>query len=451
MSEKKQSIPLSGAEENIFISQNQEIDSINKYLTEKYFEDLRHLIGETFYADIDEGRDGLDAIDLDERSKLFPEEFMIDDLPGESPIHFADNPKLTAWFDFVESGRLADAGIRNDLHFGVRIITTEVPNVDNPKLFDEIIEGFQIIIADEASAIGGGIIGAEPDPSLGTGQGFGRSSAVEGGTDKTVWIELEPVKNLDDMEYVTRGTWKHNIIIEDIYPQYTRSRMDIWSGNLPAVSFTDEIMEDGTNRIKFLSEKGALGDSTREDLKLQMSFMTDEELGLAAEFPTEANIDKAVDNVSQFIEVEDTPTNVVDDIPEGITDNWVDNLGKTTTSFIDNLPLENVVKNRVKNLVAKKSAQATTPGGLMDAVDVWELSVLGLMAAAVAFKEYDEIPSIIINKAVNMFNSMTSFYGIPPVSKIGYDLDYEYITKVLDTGEKYMPTDIIIKKVLMQV
>jgi len=129
-----------------------------------------------------------------------------------------------------------------------------------------------------------------------------------------------------------------------------------------------------------------------------------------------------------------------------VFDSWIDNLGKTTTNFVDNLPLENIVKNRVKNLIGKKSAQAATPGGLMDAVDVWEFSVLGLMAAAVAFKEYDEIPTIITNKAVDMFNSMTSFYGIPPVQKKEYDLDYEYITKVLDTGEKFMPTDIIIKK-----
>ena len=129
-----------------------------------------------------------------------------------------------------------------------------------------------------------------------------------------------------------------------------------------------------------------------------------------------------------------------------VFDSWIDNLGKTTTSFVDNLPLETIVKNRVKNLIGKKSAQAATPGGLMDAVDVWEFSVLGLMAAAVAFKEYDEIPTIITNKAVDMFNSMTSFYGIPPVQKKEYDLDYEYITKVLDTGEKFMPTDIIIKK-----
>lgn len=129
-----------------------------------------------------------------------------------------------------------------------------------------------------------------------------------------------------------------------------------------------------------------------------------------------------------------------------VFDSWIDNLGKTTTSFVDNLPLETIVKNRVKNLIAKKSAQAATPGGFMDAVDAWEFAVLGLMAAAVAFKEYDEIPTIITNKAVDMFNSMTSFYGIPPVQKKEYDLDYKYITKVLDTGEKFMPTDIIIKK-----
>jgi hypothetical protein len=129
-----------------------------------------------------------------------------------------------------------------------------------------------------------------------------------------------------------------------------------------------------------------------------------------------------------------------------VFDSWVDNLGRTTTSFVDNLPLETVVKNRVKNLLAKKTTQAVTPGGIMDAVDVWEFAVLGLMAATVAFSEIDEVPTIITNTAINMFNAMTSFYGIPPVKKQEYDLDYEFITKVLDTGEKYMPTDIIVKK-----
>ena len=130
-----------------------------------------------------------------------------------------------------------------------------------------------------------------------------------------------------------------------------------------------------------------------------------------------------------------------------VFDSWVDNYAKTTTSFVDNLPLSTTVKNQFNNLVQGRARNLATPGGVADAVDVWELGVLGLMIAAVAYKEYDEIPTILTNKAIDMFNSMTSFYGIPPVSKEEYDLDYEFINKVVETGEKYMPTDYIIKKV----
>ena len=159
----------------------------------------------------------------------------------------------------------------------------------------------------------------------------------------------------------------------------------------------------------------------------------------------------------------DTPTNVVDDIkltdtPGGslgaaklndplVFDSWVDNYAKTTTSFIDNLPLSTTVKNQFNNLVQGRARNLATPGGIADAVDVWELGVLGLMIAAVAYKEYDEIPTILTNKAIDMFNNMTSFYNIPPVPKEEYNLDYEFINKVIETGEKFMPTDIIIKKV----
>jgi len=130
-----------------------------------------------------------------------------------------------------------------------------------------------------------------------------------------------------------------------------------------------------------------------------------------------------------------------------VFDSWVDNYAKTTTSFVDNLPLSTTVKNQFNNLVQGRARNLATPGGVADAVDVWELGVLGLMIAAVAYKEYDEIPTILTNKAVDMFNSMTSSYGIPPVPKEEYDLDYEFINKVVETGEKFMPTDIIIKKV----
>ena len=130
-----------------------------------------------------------------------------------------------------------------------------------------------------------------------------------------------------------------------------------------------------------------------------------------------------------------------------VFDSWIDNYTKTTTSFIDNLPLSTTIKNQFNNIVQGRARNLATPGGVADAVDVWELGVLGLMVAAVAFKEYDEVPKILTNKAVDMFNSMTAPYNIPPVPKEQYDLDYEFINKVVETGEKFMPTDIIIKKV----
>jgi len=130
-----------------------------------------------------------------------------------------------------------------------------------------------------------------------------------------------------------------------------------------------------------------------------------------------------------------------------VFDSWVDNLGRTTTSFVDNLPLETVVKNRVKNLITTKTKQLAKPGSLVvKAVDAWEFGVIGLMAAGIALNEIDEVPTIITNTAINMFNSMTAPYGIAPVKKEEYDIDYEFINTVLDTGSKVMPTDIIIEK-----
>tara|TARA_X000001382_G_scaffold128923_3_gene119718 strand:+ start:243 stop:2885 length:2643 start_codon:yes stop_codon:yes gene_type:complete len=130
-----------------------------------------------------------------------------------------------------------------------------------------------------------------------------------------------------------------------------------------------------------------------------------------------------------------------------VFDSWVDNLGRTTASFVDNLPLQTVVKNRVKNLITTKTKQLAKPGSLLvKAVDAWEFAVIGLMAAGVAFNEIDEVPTIINNTTIDMFNSMTTPYGIPPVAKEEYDIDYEFINTVLDTGTKVMPTDIIIEK-----
>jgi hypothetical protein len=140
------------------------------------------------------------------------------------------------------------------------------------------------------------------------------------------------------------------------------------------------------------------------------------------------------------LEVPDTPTNVVGD-------EFVDNIVNANTQLVNDLPLSETVKNQFNNVVKNRAKNLATPGGVVDAVDVWELSVLGLMITAIAYKEFDEIPTIFKRTATNMFNSMTSMYNIPPVPLEQYDLDYEFIEKVITTGEKVMPTDIIIKKV----
>ena len=149
--------------------------------------------------------------------------------------------------------------------------------------------------------------------------------------------------------------------------------------------------------------------------------------------------EKAVDEL-----IPDTPTG----LSQGPGAAAIDEIAFQNTQLIDNLPIEQVVKDRWKNMVTKRYRNLVTPGGLLDAVDVWEFGVMGLMMLAIAYKEYDEIPTLLKNSQVTMFNNMTSQYGIEPIQMEQYDsIDYEFMNKVLETGEKVMPTDILIKKV----
>ena len=126
---------------------------------------------------------------------------------------------------------------------------------------------------------------------------------------------------------------------------------------------------------------------------------------------------------------------------------YIDEILNANTQLVDELPLSQTVKNRFDNLIRTRARNLATPGGAIDAVDIWELAVTGLMITTIALSEIDEIPTIFKRTATNMFNSMTAPYNIPPVPLEEYDLNYEFINKVLTTGEKVMPTDIIIKKV----
>jgi hypothetical protein len=125
----------------------------------------------------------------------------------------------------------------------------------------------------------------------------------------------------------------------------------------------------------------------------------------------------------------------------------IEEILNANTQLVNELPLSQTVKNQFDNIIRTRARNLATPGGAIDAVDIWELAVTGLMITAIALKEIDEIPTIFKRTATNMFNSMTAPYNIPSVPLEEYDLDYQFMNKVLTTGEKIMPTDIFIKKV----
>ena len=141
-----------------------------------------------------------------------------------------------------------------------------------------------------------------------------------------------------------------------------------------------------------------------------------------------------------------------------VFDSWVDNYANTTTSFVDNLPLVKPVKdmflNAADNRIKRLARQVATPGGILDAVDIWEIGVLALVAGAIAYNEIDEIPKIGYNAILRTYNlsqgrpidAPLRIIGLPTLEISEYDIDFEYAMETLERGEKIMPTDIIIKE-----
>jgi hypothetical protein len=231
-----------------------------------------------------------------------------------------------------------------------------------------------------------------------------------------------------------------------------------WEGTDRILNVENELFQ--SKQSTQYADKYLPTDVNNKDTKYRPVYYVDEE-GIGrrektfqfSEQPLENNLVR--DNL---IEVPtDTPTNVElvkdtyvisTDTPTNVVGNeFVDNIVNANTQLVNDLPLSETVKNQFDNVVRNRAKNLATPGGVIDAVDVWEIGVLGLMITAIAYKEFDEIPTIFKRTATNMFNSMTSMYNIPPVPLEQYDLDYEFIEKVITTGEKVMPTDIIIKKV----
>ncbi len=149
------------------------------------------------------------------------------------------------------------------------------------------------------------------------------------------------------------------------------------------------------------------------------------------------------------LDIPDTPTNVVGN-------EFLDNYGKTTTGFIDDLPLEKPVKdvflNAADSRLKRLGTQIATPGGILDTVDIWEIGVLALVAGAIAYNEIDEIPKITKNTILRTYNlsqgrpidAPLRIIGLPVLRVSEYDIDFEYAMETLEKGEKVMPTEIAI-------
>lgn len=154
-----------------------------------------------------------------------------------------------------------------------------------------------------------------------------------------------------------------------------------------------------------------------------------------------------------WIPLEDTP-----DRPFGPGAAHIDDIAFSTESFIDNLPLEKSVKdlflNAADTRLKRLAGQVASPGGILDAVDIWEIGVLALVAGAIAYNEIDEIPKIGKNAILRTYNLSQGRPIDAPVRIMGlhtfeiseYDIDFEYAMETLEKGEKVMPTDIIIKE-----
>lgn len=419
-----------------FVEAQQALDGLIKHLANKYTEKFEklNLFGKEFIAD-EASFSALDDIDFDDRHLLFPEEFLKPGPGSPVPDLWVDDYKVVYDIDVRDVSKV----LREDLRLLVTLVTEDVFVGDTDVLEKTIVKGFRIDIVDTQSAAG-------------TITGFGYTRT----TDKPMLvIEMNPILGSEDNFLIQEGTFVANSYIEEFYPQERNTRLSVLKGEIPLINTQEGSYEKKVEMLKYhTTENDYIGPKQKTDMLKMLEISKNEELAFAADAPIESQIDRAtnlvdiedttegaaLDIVPDDISSIDTPTNVVGD-------EFVDNILNANTQLVNDLPLSETVKNQFNNVVKNRAKNLATPGGVVDAVDVWELGVLGLMITAIAYKEFDEIPTILTRTATNMFNSMTSMYNIPPIPLEQYDLDYEFIEKVITTGEKVMPTDIIIKKV----
>ena len=141
-----------------------------------------------------------------------------------------------------------------------------------------------------------------------------------------------------------------------------------------------------------------------------------------------------------------TPTNVVDDVtPASVVDEAVE--------YIDNLNIDNAIKKEVKDKIVKVTGQASGQipiPGVGQAIDAWETAVLAVGAVALAAGEIDELPKVIYNYGLDLYESILSGYNIPfqPAKRKEYNPNFERISSGLTWIDKLQPTSYVINPVI---
>ena len=220
-------------------------------------------------------------------------------------------------------------------------------------------------------------------------------------------------------------------------------------GNIPDLD-TDEILGEIENVDNMPgSDPGSLGGiDPNVDIPDDIS-----EIEQSSIFDEYRKQDPDFDEFMNLIEAEDTQVFGADDRAESIIDNASSaltpdeqsqflNLVDQYNNIADQLPIEQQVKKRIRNRMAKLAAQLTTPSGILDLVDIWETVVFGMGIMVAAAPEIKRTADYYFK---SMGKSILNFYGMPSSSIEREDVNWEHISNTMDVVEYLSPTDRLIK------
>ena len=220
-------------------------------------------------------------------------------------------------------------------------------------------------------------------------------------------------------------------------------------GNIPDLD-TDEILGEIENVDNMPgSDPGSLGGiDPNVDIPDDIS-----EIEQSSIFDEYRKQDPDFDEFMNLIEAEDTQVFGADDRAESIIDNASSaltpdeqsqflNLVDQYNNIADQLPIEQRVRNRLRNKMAKLAAQLTSPSGVLDLVDVWETVVFGMGIMVAAAPEIKKTADYYFK---SMGKSILNFYGMPSSSIEREDVNWEHISNTMDVVEYLSPTDRLIK------